>query len=355
MAKVRLRNVQKRFADGTVAVHDLSLDIEDREFLTFLGPSGCGKTTTLRMVAGLETLSGGEILFDDDRIDDLEPGERNIAMVFQSYALYPHMTVAENMGYPLRKRGVAKAERARRVAETARLLQIDPLLGRRPRQLSGGQQQRVALGRAIIREPEVFLLDEPLSNLDATLRAYMRAELIQLHRRLGKTMLYVTHDQVEAMTMSSRIAVMHGGRLQQVGTPDEVYNTPANRVVAAFVGTPAMNFIEGEITGAPTPGFSAPGFAVPVAAAATLRPGMPVTAGIRPEDVHIGEGEGTGQVLVVEPLGHETLVVVAAGGGNIVVRCAPGVRVGAGETVPLRLAVEKLHLFDGATGMRLLS
>ena len=354
MACVRLRNVHKRFADGTVAVHDFSLDIEDREFLTFLGPSGCGKTTTLRMIAGLEELTAGEILFDARRIDDLEPGERNIAMVFQSYALYPHMTVAENLDYPLRKRGVQKPEREKRVAETARLLQITPLLGRRPRQLSGGQQQRVALGRAIVREPEVFLLDEPLSNLDATLRAHMRAELIQLHRRLGKTMIYVTHDQVEAMTMSTRIAVMHGGRLQQVGTPDEVYNRPVNRIVAAFVGTPAMNFLEGRLTLSPAPAFTSAGLTIPIEAPGVLEDGLKVTAGMRPEDVLIGEGEASGRVVVVEPLGHETLVVLAIGEGSVTARCPPAVAVRAGDVVPLRMARGRLHLFHGETGARLI-
>jgi multiple sugar transport system ATP-binding protein len=358
---VTLSNINKRFADGTIAVHDFSLEIASGEFLTFLGPSGCGKTTTLRMIAGLELPTAGEIHFGARRIDDLAPGDRNVAMVFQSYALYPHMTVAENLAYPLRKRGVAREQRAARVAATAKLLQIEPLLQRRPKQLSGGQQQRVALGRAIIRDPDVFLLDEPLSNLDATLRAYMRAELVQLHRRIGKTMIYVTHDQVEAMTMSTRIAVMHQGRLQQVGTPAEVYARPANRFVASFVGTPAMNFVEGVLR--PEPAgmrFVADGLAVPVEGAASSA-GRPVLAGFRPEDVAIAPAtergaapaHGPGQVLVVEPLGHETLVVLEAGTSQLVARCPSGFGLAAGERVGVVLNASRMHLFDPGSGERI--
>jgi multiple sugar transport system ATP-binding protein len=358
---VTLSHIQKRFADGTVAVHDFSLEVAAGEFLTFLGPSGCGKTTTLRMIAGLELPTAGAIHFGSRRIDDLAPGDRNVAMVFQSYALYPHMTVAENLAYPLRKRGVPRDERAARVAATAKLLQIEPLLQRRPKQLSGGQQQRVALGRAIIRDPDVFLLDEPLSNLDATLRAYMRAELVQLHRRIGKTMIYVTHDQVEAMTMSTRIAVMHQGRLQQVGTPADVYARPANRFVASFVGTPAMNFVEGALRLEPTGmQFVADGLAVAVDGRA-VDANRPALAGFRPEDVSIGpagEGgagpaHGIGQVLVVEPLGHETLVVLEVGANQLVARCPSGIGLAAGERVGVVLNAGRAHLFDNVSGERL--
>jgi multiple sugar transport system ATP-binding protein len=366
MANVVLSNVQKRFADGTIAVHDFSLEVEDGEFLTFLGPSGCGKTTTLRMVAGLETPSAGTIHFGNRRIDDLEPAERNVAMVFQSYALYPHMTVAENLAYPLRKRGVPKPERDTRVGATAKLLQIEPLLARRPKQLSGGQQQRVALGRAIIRDPDVFLLDEPLSNLDATLRAYMRAELVQLHRRIRKTMIYVTHDQVEAMTMSTRIAVMHQGRLQQVGPPNEVYERPVNRFVASFVGTPAINFIDGRISvGGHGLEFVSDGLVFPIGdhvSGADFHAGRSVVAGIRPEDVMIGGevlghgvGGGDAEVLVVEPLGHETLVVLRVGTSQVVARAPARSDVRPGQRLPFSINPQRVHLFDSATGDRIAS
>ena len=246
MATVTFDNVRKTFGE-TVAIPGLDLMIRSGEFVSLLGPSGCGKTTTLRMLAGLEQPTSGEIRIGDRPVNDVAPAQRDIAMVFQSYALYPHMNVAENIAYPLRKRGVPKAERPAKVKAVADLLQLGPLLTRKPKQLSGGQQQRVALGRALVRDPQVFLLDEPLSNLDAKLRAHMRAELIELHRRLGKTMVYVTHDQLEAMTMSTRIAVMRDGVLQQFATPAEIYHWPANAFVAGFIGTPAMTIAEGEI------------------------------------------------------------------------------------------------------------
>jgi multiple sugar transport system ATP-binding protein len=359
MANVKLDHVRKEFPDGTVAVHDFTLSIEDGEFLTFLGPSGCGKTTTLRMIAGLETLSGGAIQFGSRRVDDMPPGERNVAMVFQSYALYPHMTVRGNLEYPLRKRRVPEAERDRRIAETAATLKIESLLDRRPRQLSGGQQQRVALGRAIIRNPEVFLLDEPLSNLDATLRAHLRAELIQLHRRIGKTMIYVTHDQVEAMAMSTRIAVMHQGRLQQVDTPDRIYNQPANRIVAAFVGTPAMNFIEGELVddgGALL--FRAPSLAVRVpddrtASLREVRRRGTVVAGIRPEDVLMDGDACQARIRIVEPLGHESIVILDVGIATLVARAAADLPLRAEQSATIGLRPSKIHFFDAETGVRL--
>lgn len=359
MADVQLTHVRKQFPDGTVAVHDFTLGIADGEFLTFLGPSGCGKTTTLRMIAGLESPSDGDIHFGPRRVNDVPPGERNVAMVFQSYALYPHMTVRGNLEYPLRKRRVPQAERGRRVAETAATLQIESLLDRRPRQLSGGQQQRVALGRAIIRDPQVFLLDEPLSNLDATLRAHLRAELVQLHRRIGKTMIYVTHDQVEAMAMSTRIAVMHQGRLQQVDTPDRIYNHPVNRIVASFVGTPAMNFIEGELV---EEGdillFRAPGLDVtlPAGRAAALREVLrrgAIIAGIRPEDVVVDNGPYPARVRIVEPLGHESIVLLDVGNGTLVARAAAEIPLHAGQSATLGLRPSKVHLFDAQSGVRL--
>ncbi|SMF38896.1 carbohydrate ABC transporter ATP-binding protein, CUT1 family [Tistlia consotensis] len=359
MVSVRYQHLHKAFGDGSVALQDFSLEVADGEFLTFLGPSGCGKTTTLRMTAGLETPTSGEIFFGERPVVDLPPGRRNIAMVFQSYALYPHMTVQQNLEYPLRKQGVARDERARRATALAATLQLDALLHRRPKHLSGGQQQRVALGRALIREPEVFLLDEPLSNLDAELRTQMRAELIQLHRRIGRTMIYVTHDQVEAMTMSTRIAVMSKGELQQVGTPLEIYREPRNRFVAAFVGSPAMNFVEGGIElrdGRAV--FRAAGLEVALpdarsARLAGLARASGVLAGIRPEHLSLEPGSGEGRVLVVEAMGHEDIVTAETPAGRIVVRSAGTATAAAGDLVPLRVDPEKLHLFDAASGERL--
>src|SRR5437764_6777269 len=246
MASVEIRGLRKEF-EGTVAVENLDLEVHDKEFVVLLGPSGCGKTTTLRCIAGLESPSDGEIRIGDRVVNDLEPKDRNIAMVFQSYALYPHMTVYQNLAFPLENRKMAEREIVSRVNKTARLLQIENLLGRKPAQLSGGQRQRVAVGRAIVRQPEVFLFDEPLSNLDAKLRVNMRAELIKLHDRLDATMIYVTHDQVEAMTMGDRIVVMRNGFIQQVGPPMEVYNQPQNQFVAGFIGSPPMNFLEAQL------------------------------------------------------------------------------------------------------------
>ncbi len=362
MAQVTLKNVRKTFGSFT-AVDSLDLVIDSGEFVSLLGPSGCGKTTTLRMLAGLEQLTAGEIRIGDRIVNDLAPSKRDIAMVFQSYALYPHMTVAQNIEYPLRKRGMQKAQRSAKVTETARLLQLEELLGRKPRELSGGQQQRVALGRALVRDPAVFLLDEPLSNLDAKLRAHMRAELIELRQRIGKTMVYVTHDQLEAMTMSDRIAVMSGGILQQFAPPDTIYNRPVNRFVAGFIGTPAMNFIDGSL--------SRNGSDVTVVAGDLLLPlpaglisadaadGAAVTIGIRPEDVSIddigdkGDRGDTATVALVEPTGHESIVFLDMTGHRIVARMAPDLRVAAGDQVRLTLRSHRLHVFDTKTGVRL--
>jgi multiple sugar transport system ATP-binding protein len=349
MARIRLDHLRKVFADGTVGLHDFCLDIAEREFLTFLGPSGCGKTTTLRMIAGLEDATSGTIHFNDRRVDTLGPAARNVAMVFQSYALYPHMTVRGNLEYPLRKRKVERTEREKRIAAVADSLKIQHLLDRRPRQLSGGQQQRVALGRAMVRESEVFLFDEPLSNLDAELRAHMRTELIQLHQRLQRTMVYVTHDQLEAMTMSTRIAVLREGRLQQVGTPDDIYRKPANRFVANFVGSPAMNFLEGQVRSSPNGFvFVRRGTSVPLGGVPdTLADGTDMLAGIRPEDLTISATGLAARVEVIERTGHEALVWLRdEDQAQLVIRHAGDTDLRAGEIVHLACAPGRMHLFS---------
>jgi multiple sugar transport system ATP-binding protein len=353
MAGVRFEAVRKTFGTA-VAVEALDLAIEEGEFVSLLGPSGCGKTTTLRMLAGLEHPTGGRIFIAGRLVNDVPPAKRDIAMVFQSYALYPHMTVGGNIAYPLRKRGVPRAEREARVRKTAALLQIEALLERKPKELSGGQQQRVALGRALIREPEVFLLDEPLSNLDAKLRAHMRAELIQLHQRIGKTIVYVTHDQLEAMTMSTRIAVMRGGALQQFATPAEIYHSPANVFVAAFIGTPSMTLIDGEFSRANGECWLAAGRAkIPAPRPLAELAGASVTLGVRPEDVTLGAGPLEARVKVVEPAGHETIVLLDIGLATLTARIGDEMRIAPGETVRLSLRAQKLHLFDRATGARI--
>ena len=357
MARVVFSKVRKEYADFT-AVKGLDLAIEEGEFVALLGPSGCGKTTTLRMLAGLEFPSSGEIHIGDRVVNDVPPGERDIAMVFQSYALYPHMTVARNMEYPLRKRGLAAPERAERVRRAAEMLQLTELLDRKPRQLSGGQQQRVALGRALVRDPQVFLLDEPLSNLDAKLRGYMRAELIELHARLGRTMVYVTHDQLEAMTMANRIAVMLAGELQQFAPPQEVYRAPANRFVAGFIGMPSMNLVDGRLRRDGDAGwqFDAPGLgrvALPVLGDTAAE--GPACLGVRPEHVHLGEGDLGGRVQLVEQTGHENIVVIDAGEGvRLTARTPASTVLRMGDAVRCRLDSEQLHVFAaGETGARL--
>ena len=359
MASVTLAKLRKQFPDGTLALDDLSLEIADREFVTLLGPSGCGKTTTLRMIAGLDTPSGGQIMFGARRVDQLTPATRNVAMVFQSYALYPHMTVRRNMEYPLRKRRVPAAARARRVSDTAALLKIENLLDRLPRQLSGGQQQRVALGRAMVRDCDVFLLDEPLSNLDAELRAHMRAELVQLHRRIGHTMIYVTHDQAEAMTMSTRMVVLRGGRLQQVGTPDEVYHAPANRFVAGFVGSPTMNFIAGTLNGAAGMlRFVSSSLEItlpdPRRAELAATQSYDVLAGVRPEDLRVDPGDGPARVLVVERLGHEAIVWAGIGEERFCCRAPAQAPLVPDQPVRLTADPDRVHLFDAEGARRLI-
>jgi multiple sugar transport system ATP-binding protein len=345
-AEVTFTRIHKSFG-GAVAVRELDLAIRAGEFVSLLGPSGCGKTTSLRMLAGLEFPTSGSISIGGRVVNDVAPGKRDVAMVFQSYALYPHMTVGENIAYPLKKHGMARAERDAQVARIAEMLKLEALLSRKPRQLSGGQQQRVALGRALVRSPKVFLLDEPLSNLDAKLRAHMRAELIELHRSLGRTFVYVTHDQLEAMTMSDRIAVMEGGELRQFAPPREVYDRPANLFVAGFIGTPPMNILHGAFSDGR---FQHPAMTIPFRVA-----GSPpkVALGVRPEDVLLGQGTHRATVRVVEPTGHETIVMLDAGGSPLTARAPADSILRAGEVVPFDLRPGRLHLFDATTTLRL--
>ncbi|WP_137178454.1 ABC transporter ATP-binding protein [Roseomonas sp. AR75] len=350
MATVELRDVRKRFGDVQV-VHGVDLAIADGEFIVLVGPSGCGKSTILRIVAGLEESSEGQVLIDGAVVNERDPKDRDVAMVFQDYALYPHMSVAENMGFSLRWRGVAKAEIARRVQQAAQVLDIAHLLDRRPRELSGGQRQRVAMGRAIVRDPKVFLFDEPLSNLDAKLRVQMRTEIKRLRDRLRATTIYVTHDQVEAMTLADRIVVMQGGLVQQVGTPEEIYDRPATTFVAAFMGAPAMNLLPGRVEAGRA--VLADGTALALDAAP---PQGQATIGIRPERLiwlppgQPGEAAITGPAAVVEPLGSETLVTLDIAGTELHARVPARSVRRTGEEVRLALAPEDVHLFaaDGA-------
>jgi multiple sugar transport system ATP-binding protein len=354
VAEVSLEHVTKRFASGAPAVNDLSLQVKDGELMVLLGPSGCGKTTGLRMVAGLERPDGGDIRIGGRRVNALEPKDRDVALGFQSYALYPHMTARGNMLYPLKVRTMSRLERERRVKQAAELLRITHLLDRKPRQLSGGEQQRVALGRAIVREPQVFLMDEPLSNLDAKLRVHTRAELKALQQQLGTTTVFVTHDQAEAMTMADRIAVLDHGALQQVGTPDDVYDRPANLFVAQFMGSPPMNTLSVTPEGGRLMAEGGWSFVPPPRA--TMLPDGPLTLGMRPEDVAValepGDGSFAATVFVSEPLGNEVIVNVNVGPALIKVRAPPSVRPVRGQTVYLCADPDRLHLF-GADGRRL--
>jgi multiple sugar transport system ATP-binding protein len=356
MAKVLLTNLNKKY-DETHAVKDVNLEIRDREFVVLVGPSGCGKTTTLRMVAGLEEITSGEIRIGERVVNDLPPMDRDIAMVFQNYALYPHMSVYDNMAFGLKMRKFARDEIEKRVRKAADILGIQALLARRPRQLSGGQRQRVALGRAIVRNPRVFLFDEPLSNLDATLRVQMRVELKRLHHRLETTAIYVTHDQVEAMTLGDRVVVMKDGVVQQVGEPLELYGRPANRFVASFIGSPAMNFAEVTINSlngilwAESPGLR---IKIPPAKTEALRrhSGSKIILGVRPEALHVATGADPADyafdttVEVVEPLGNEILLDVRTGTNLMVARVDPATRVKVRDKVRLALDPERLHFFD---------
>ena len=359
MAHVQLDQLRKVYPDGHVAVAGASFEVADGELLVLVGPSGCGKSTLLRMVAGLEAITSGQLRIGGRLVNDVAPGDRDIAMVFQNYALYPHMTVAENLGFALKMRRMPAAAIARRVADAARTLELDGVLGRRPAQLSGGQRQRVALGRALVRQPQVFLLDEPLSNLDARLRASMRVEIARLHRQLGATMLYVTHDQVEAMTLGQRIVVMHEGQVQQVDTPLALYRNPANRFVATFLGTPAMNLVGGRLLR--EDGWrlaTGEGSALPLPEDVALDAGLEgreVQLGVRPE--HLLQGAAArgfdAIVEVVEPMGSDVHVHVRAGGTALVARLAPESPPEPGATVRLRIAPAQLHLFDPASGVAL--
>jgi multiple sugar transport system ATP-binding protein len=367
MASVTLQGVRKIYEDGgRVAVHDMDLEVADGEFVVLVGPSGCGKSTTLRMIAGLESISAGRLLIGGRVVNDVPAKDRDIAMVFQNYALYPHMTAYENLAFALKLRRLPSREIDVRVREAAAILGIEELLDRRPRQMSGGQRQRVAVGRAIVRKPQVFLFDEPLSNLDAKLRVQMRREIARLHRQLGATMVYVTHDQVEAMTLGDRIVVMHAGHVQQIDTPLALYERPRNTFVAGFIGSPSMNFIAGEIArdgGAPS--FRARGnsFSLPLPAAwqgvlgrsspGDSRAGVEVILGIRPEDVRVAAAGDSGPVRVrldlVEPMGNEVFVHASAGEHELTARISPQPLPPTGEEVALAFDAGRMHLFDPAS------
>jgi multiple sugar transport system ATP-binding protein len=356
MPPVELVNVSKTYARGIPAVNRVSLRVEEGEFLVLVGPSGCGKSTLLRMVAGLEEISEGEIRIGDRVVNDLAPKDRDIAMVFQNYALYPHMSTYENMAFGLKLRRLPAADVDRTVRETAAVLGLEKLLDRKPRELSGGERQRVALGRAMVRKPKVFLFDEPLSNLDAKLRLQMRAEINRLHQRVRSTMIYVTHDQVEAMTLGERIAVLKGGVLQQVADPFTLYRRPANQFVAGFIGSPPMNFFAARLSATGTPALQVDGatVALPDVLGRRLQArGGVVTVGVRPEDLvlkPLGPG-GTlpGQVELREPLGNEVLVHWRTPGGILVSRVTGDHAPAVGESAPLHFAYDRLHFFDPAT------
>ena len=360
MATVSLTGISKRYPNGFQAVHGVDIDIQDGEFVVLVGPSGCGKSTLLRMVAGLERITSGEVRINGIVINNLEPADRDIAMVFQNYALYPHMTVFGNMAYGLRNRRVPKAEITRRVQETAKILGLDELLERRPRELSGGQRQRVAMGRAIVREPKAFLFDEPLSNLDAKLRVQMRIEIKRLQRALGTTSIYVTHDQVEAMTLADRLIVINAGTTEQIGTPMELYERPATAFVAGFIGSPSMNFLPAEIqedghtaTTAGNARFLLPD-GVPAGAGS-----RPITIGIRPEHFEPATSDHPGVIRmraeIVEKLGADTLVhgILGPRGPALTVRLPNDAGFGAGEEVSIAVDPLHLHVFDAESGRRI--
>ena len=356
MAAVAIETVVKSYGAHTV-LHGVSVDIPDGSFVVLVGPSGCGKSTLLRMIAGLETISGGTIRIGGRVVNDLPPKQRDISMVFQNYALYPHMTVAENMAFSLTLAGAAKADKAEQVRKAAEILGLTALLDRYPRQLSGGQRQRVAMGRSIVRDPKVFLFDEPLSNLDAKLRVAMRGEIKALHHRLRTTTVYVTHDQVEAMTMADRIVVMQDGHVEQVGTPLDLYDNPDNVFVATFIGSPSMNLIEGKIGSADgAPAFiSSEGVRLPLPSACRIAENAAVTYGVRPEHLAIGDAR-TGvaaEVVVVEPTGSETHVVLSLGGRQVNGVFRERIADQPGATLHLRPAVDHVRLFDHETGKRI--
>lgn len=335
MAQLKLDGVSKTYPGGVTAVSDADFEIADGEFIVLVGPSGCGKSTILRMIAGLEAITEGEVQIGGRRVNELEPGERDIAMVFQNYALYPHMTVRGNMAYGLKNQGMRKAEIAERIAEAARTLQLEPYLDRKPRALSGGQRQRVAMGRAIVREPSVFLFDEPLSNLDAKLRTQLRAELKDLHVRLGATFVYVTHDQIEAMSLADRIVIMSNGRIEQIGTPMELYTNPASTFVAEFIGAPPMNVLH----------VSSEAASAFVALADNAPDGLGYV-GIRPELLSVANSGVEATVTLVEPLGAETLVHFARGDDKLIMRCGHSQTLEVGHAVGLSVDPADLRFFD---------
>jgi len=361
LAGLSLNNVNKVYENGVQAVKDLNLEIKDKEFIVLVGPSGCGKSTTLRMIAGLESITSGDIYIGDRKANNVEPKDRDIAMVFQNYALYPHMSVYENMAFGLKLRKIPREMIKEMVLDTARILGIEELLQRKPAQMSGGQKQRVALGRAIIREPQVFLLDEPLSNLDAKLRVQMRAEIIKLHKKLNTTFIYVTHDQTEAMTMGSRIVIMKDGVVQQIDTPKNIYNNPANLFVASFIGSPQMNFMDAEVVAEHEKiklVFADAVFCLQESNQHLLREkgyiGKSVVLGIRSENVNLSKNNCmvplTGYVEVVECLGSETYVYINAQTGNVVARMPADFDVSIGDTVDAFFSDSKVYIFDKETG-----
>lgn len=356
MAGLKLQAVTKSYDGKTPVIKQIDLDVADGEFIVMVGPSGCGKSTLLRMVAGLERTTSGDIYIDGQRVTDMEPKDRGIAMVFQNYALYPHMSVHDNMAYGLKIRGFGKQHIQQRVEEAARILELEPLLQRKPRELSGGQRQRVAMGRAIVREPAVFLFDEPLSNLDAKLRVQMRLELQQLHRRLKTTSLYVTHDQVEAMTLAQRVIVMNKGVAEQIGTPSEVYQRPASLFVASFIGSPAMNLLPGTLSADGSQLLLADGMTLNLPQAKAQWAGRPLTLGIRPEHIQLTTEQQGGVPLVLqtlELLGADNLAHGQWGGHGVIARLSHETMPAAGSTLYLQLPAQALHFFDTDSGLRM--
>jgi multiple sugar transport system ATP-binding protein len=347
MASIELRGLTKRWG-GFVAVDEMWLTIADQEFVVFLGPSGCGKTTTMRMIAGLEEATAGDILINGKRVNDLDPKDRDIAMVFQSYALYPNMNVFENIRFPLKVRKVPEAEHADRVRRAADMVELGPFMGRKPSELSGGQRQRVALARAIVRQPSVFLMDEPLSNLDAKLRVSTRAQIKNLSHELKVTTIYVTHDQIEAMTLADRVVVMRAGQVQQVGTPTQIYDRPANTFVAGFIGNPAMNLMDGRMEAG---AFIADATRIDGLSA----PDGPITLGFRAEDARVTANSGaiTAPVYSMELLGDSTMVTVRAGGALVAVKAPKDYRIDIGQSVSIAIPTTACHLFNVKTGARL--
>lgn len=351
MATVSLKNLVKAY-DKTQVLHGIDLDVSDGEFVVLVGPSGCGKSTTLRMIAGLEEITGGDISIGGQIVNNMEPKERNIAMVFQNYAIYPHMSVRKNIGFGLRTSKASKAEKNARIDEVAEILSMTELLDRRPSQLSGGQRQRVAIGRAMVRDPAVFLFDEPLSNLDAQLRQQMRLEIKKLHQRVGNTIIFVTHDQVEAMTMADRIVIMKDGYIQQVGTPFDVFHKPANTFVAQFIGAPSMNMVDGTVANGKIRLSS--GTEIPLN---NTTPAIetPIKLGLRPDDLLVTAEKGLfeGTVNVLEPLGTETLVYVSVGEQELIAKASGRTPPALGETVNLSVDPDNMHMFDAETGKTL--